>query len=476
MAIADVTMYGQSVETTGTTAARKPTIAQEANNERLDFSSFRRNNWLTDAARAESEVLRQIEEKGGALWMNTAGKFYFRRTPDEPPAKVAKSDIQSVLSSYLDRPGILLFSGTGKGEEARKPDIARNHLLLATERFDPRAPSEFYTIDNAWYRSGFYPSRYMMAQGGSHPMPKTILRLIFHLCNYDEERYRWMLNWLAAFFQTLRKSQVSLLLRGEQGAGKGILFERVISPLFGETFCPIVDDERLKARFNTWALNAVFINLDEISHGDKKDRVKTKNILKKLITSERLQIEGKGENAGEKRIFANILITSNEPLPVSIEPSDRRFTVFETGGSLRRSGWNIEETLKRIDSELMAFAAFLRSYPVDMVLYDTAMDTEEKRAIVEQTNNRMAVFIDAIGRRDIDYFEMNIDDDPLLEEIKAAIDKGEISGGLMAAAYNHITESDLSAKSFVAQAKKYRPKMFAQKPVKKKGLRLWPIR
>jgi hypothetical protein len=420
-------------------------------------------------------VLREIEEKGGAVWIDTAGKFYFRRTPEEPPDKVAKQDISAVLCSYLNRPEILIFNGKGSGEEARKADIARNHLRMATERFDPAAPSEFYRIGPAWYRSGFIPSRYLMAAPGPYKEPETILRLIRHLCNGEEERYRWVINWLAAHFQTLRKSQVSLLLRGEQGAGKGIFFERVISPLLGERFCPIVDDERLKARFNTWALNAVFINLDEISHGDKKDRVKTKNILKKLITSERLQIEGKGIDVNEKRVFANILITSNEPLPVSIEPSDRRFTVFETGPSLRREGWNIKETLKRIEAELMDFAIMLKSYPADMELYDTAMDTEEKRAIVEQTNNRMAVFIDAVGRRDLEYFEQAIEDEELNKKMSVAIGNGEITGHLMAEVYNEITDSDLSAKAMVAQAKKYRPRMFSQKPVKRKGVRVWKI-
>jgi hypothetical protein len=61
----------------------------------------------------------------------------------------------------------------------------------------------------------------------------AIGKLILHLVNYDRQRLYWVINWLAYFFQRLKKSQVALVLLGEQGAGKGIFFKALIAASTG---------------------------------------------------------------------------------------------------------------------------------------------------------------------------------------------------------------------------------------------------
>ena len=69
-------------------------------------------------------------------------------------------------------------------------------------------------------------------QAGEHQEPKAILALIKHLVNDDEEYYQYFVNWLAFFYQGLKKSQVSIVLRGNQGAGKGIFYNEVIKNIW----------------------------------------------------------------------------------------------------------------------------------------------------------------------------------------------------------------------------------------------------
>ena len=114
---------------------------------------------------------------------------------------------------------------------------------MVKNEFNPFVLKEFYSPcgNSFFYRNLFKPTKYLMLNSKEHKEPKAIFALIRHLVNYDDERFDYVVNWLAYFFQALKKSQVALVLRGDQGAGKGIFVDLVLSPLFGEDYTKLTN-------------------------------------------------------------------------------------------------------------------------------------------------------------------------------------------------------------------------------------------
>ena len=216
----------------------------------------------------------------------------------------------------------------------------------------------------------------------------AIGKLILHLVNYDRQRLYWVINWLAYFFQGLKKSQVALVLLGEQGAGKGIFFNEVIKPLFGEDFVKTINDKSLNTNYKgSLVENTLFFNLDEISAKNSSSSVK--NFLKALVTNASITAEKKFKNLKKEiKIYGQIIVTSNELYALEIEPSDRRFTVFSTSGNLSHCnflGYGSYEALSNaIKNELELFAIYLKNYPIDEKNANTALNTTEKDELIRQ--------------------------------------------------------------------------------------------
>ena len=234
--------------------------------------------------------------------------------------------------------------------------------------------------------------------------------LLERLTSHNPTYYEWVINWMAGFLQTRKRSQCALVLKGDQGSGKGILFEHIITPLFGEEYCVVVDDDRLHSNFKNWMSGQLFYNLNEISH-DIKTRKAIKNFIKQLVTDTKVQAEQKYKDSGAIEIFGQVLITSNELAPLEVETSDRRFTIIQTDKALKKDSINTNALVENIKRELMLFASYLQGYKVDWTQFDTALDTPEKRAVVNATTDKVILLGNAIKTKDVPFFEP-------LEEVK----------------------------------------------------------
>jgi hypothetical protein len=370
---------------------------KEADKSITQNGEFVANNWVKDGE--ENDTINQIKERGGAVWLSPDGDILFRPQQTAKIIKLEKAKAQNVLANYLDREAVRLLTGTKEVD----PDIFPNELLCVTDKFTPFAHSEFLEIEGMTYRTPWRPTAYMNVIPSAEE-PKAIKMLLARLTAHNPIYYRWMINWMAGFLQTRRRSQCALVLKGDQGSGKGILFEHIITPLFGEEYCIVIDDDRLHSNFKNWISGNLFYNLNEISH-DMRTRKAVKNFIKQLVTDTKVQAEQKYKDAGAIEIFGQVLITSNELAPLEIETSDRRFTIIQTDQALKKDGINTTKLIENIKSELMAFASYLIGYNVDWVLFDTALDTPEKRAVVNATTDKVILIGNAIKMKDISFFE-----------------------------------------------------------------------
>lgn len=367
--------------------------------------TFNHNNWLKNKGNVALSIL---DEYGISIYLGKKGDINIKLSNDKnyESTKDFKSlenifknitgeDID--LSAFYKKEKVLTIEN---GLE-KKLKISPEDLKLVTEEiFDPFSKEEFILQDNYTYKlNNFKPSVYMLLdyelkkELKFHLENSAIGKLILHLVNYDIQKLYWVINWLAYFFQGLKKSQVALVLLGEQGAGKGILFNEVIKPLFGEDFVKTINDKSLNTNYKgSLVENTLFFNLDEIS-AKNSSSASIKNFLKALVTNASITAEKKFKNLEkETPIYGQILITSNELYALEIEPSDRRFTVFSTGGNLSYYnflGYGSYEALSTsIKNELEHFAIYLKNYTVDEKIANTALNTIEKDDLIRQYQTR----------------------------------------------------------------------------------------
>lgn len=362
-------------------------------------NSFNHNNWLKNS---DKLALNILNIRGISMYLDKKGYINYRLSRNEP--YIITKDYKSLENIFLNITGegsdLSDFKDKNKSSHeyyiGEKLKISPEDLKLVTEDiFDPFSKEEFIEQDNGTYKlNNFKPSVYMLLdyelkkELKFHLENSAIGKLILHLVNYDRQRLYWVINWLAYFFQGLKKSQVALVILGVQGAGKGIFFNEVIKLLFGEDFVKTINDKSLNTNYKgSLVENTLFFNLDEISAKSSSSSVK--NFLKALVTNASITAEKKFKNLEkETPIYGQILITSNELYALEIEPSDRRFTVFSTGGNLSHCnflGYGSYETLAdSIKNELESFAIYLKNYNVNEKMANTAMNTLEKDELILQ--------------------------------------------------------------------------------------------
>lgn len=439
----------------------------------IDYSQFEANNWLE---RKTNKVLNLLKEKGGALWLSPSGNMIYRKHVDGEIYELSGVDkAKAALESFMKEDEILIF----KGQRGIPADIRPVDLRNVEERFTPFVNAEFYNGDYGVCRTSFRPSPYLMLKDRKTKRTDIqdfdwIQLLIGNLVNGNDDYAQWMINWLAGFFQTLKRSGVSLVIKGVQGSGKGIFFKHIITPLFGEKYCVMVDQNRIESQFMPWVPGMLFYNLNEIAV-DAKSRKNLRNFLKHLVTEESVFVELKHKDARDIDLFGHILITTNDHLPIEIEHSDRRFTVFQTGPSLADLNLKGEDMVAGIAKELEDFALFLRHYPVDWAQYGKCIDSPAKAAIVENTNSKLENFVNAILTRDVTYFEVlleseRVEDRHVYDDISDGFDRGFIAQPRLVAAYRIIFDkSGATAQSVGKQLRLINPEVFGADKLVKYG-------
>lgn len=344
----------------------------------------------------EEPIIDQIKDKGSRIWIDAdTMKFHFIRHEDDDIKCLSSSQAIIAISSLL------------------RTDITAKDLRLGLpvikSVFNPKDKKQYDLSLYDGYINKWTPTQYMTEnKKGEFPQITMLLKRLANDKQGSDTRYKWLINWLAYFFQTLDKSQVSLVLVSEQGTGKGIFFENIIAPLFGHSVT--IDNDRLTTRFKDWHHEKLFVNLNEAYSG--RSSKNTKNFIKQLVTDKNIFTESKMQNAKVTENNTNLLITSNELIPIEVEEDDRRFTVFRTKGSLKRSGIKPKELIHDIQNELEAFAYYLDNYEADRELYDTPLSTKEKDLILKAINGDSDTFnfVYAIEKGNIDYFE-NLSDE-----------------------------------------------------------------
>lgn len=437
-----------------------------------DFSQYQSNNFRV----SNNEHLIKLEKAGGALIMIDDGDLMLRSSEHADFKKITEEKAGRVIRKLIGE-----FVTVGKGTKDKPPEIKYDDLMLVSETvFDTTIMSEFYQDGNTYIHNKFKPNELMkLDKNIPYNKPVTILKLLAHLTNYHEYRLHYIINWLAYMFVSLTKAQVAIVLRGTQGSGKGIFFNHVIASLFGKDYCFTVGNKTLKSQFlGSVFENRLFININEMSH-DLKSNKELKNSLKELITDSEFAGEKKYENITKPiKLNAQILITSNEAYILEVEIEDRRLTILSTAGNISYKDCNFfgygnfKVFKKQLESELTDFALYLKNYPIDIELANTALDTREKRALIKGTNDRFKLFINVLVNRDVSSIDaLKLTNSVVYANVVSGFKKGRIYQRDLLPTYSALNPSgmDISTQTLLDKLEIYEPTKFSRELRKKSG-------
>lgn len=256
----------------------------------------------------------------------------------------------------------------------------------------------------------FEPSIYMRTK----PIPRsapppTILRVIHHALGNNEEITRHFINWLAYIIQKRNRTLTAWLLHGTTGTGKGVLINRILRPLLGDSNVVGTTMQGLEDRFNAFLEHALIVYVDEMEHTalDNSRNVMAK--LKNHITEEKIGIREMRKIQYEASNYSNWIFLSNRPNPLAIDREDRRFNVanFQT-----ISNKPSDEEFAAIDAELQHFHDFLALVPINLKAVNTPLITEDRNQQINVSETSLDSVLSEIDKGNFEFFmdELPTDD------------------------------------------------------------------
>lgn len=144
----------------------------------------------------------------------------------------------------------------------------------------------------------------------------------------DERDRRILLTYMAALVQKPGiKFQWAPLLQGCEGNGK-TFFTLCTERAVGFTYSHRPNVKDLDNKFNLWMLNKLIICVEDVYiPGFKGDLIEA---LKPMITSDRIEIQGKGGDQATLPVCANFMFNSNHRNALGNAVKGRRYCVFYT--------------------------------------------------------------------------------------------------------------------------------------------------
>lgn len=149
-------------------------------------------------------------------------------------------------------------------------------------------------------------------------------------CRNHQKLYDYVLNWLAMMLQRpWERPATALVLRGPQGAGKGIIVDLLKAIVGKLNFVAVSRSDDVVGRFNGGLKRCLLLFVDEAVSPRNQTEA---NRLKALITEDYITVEDKFASSVQIPNFLHIIIASNG-VAIRPEHSDRRSVCIDVDNS-----------------------------------------------------------------------------------------------------------------------------------------------
>ena len=246
-----------------------------------------------------------------------------KHDPDQNRRFYERIEFDALAKLYLNRAVL-----TGYNEKTGTPiykRVAQVWLQHSKRRqyiggivFDPSSREHPASVLNLW------ESFAVQAKAGSWAKLQDHIRDV--ICDGDPIVFAYLLDWMADLMQHPEKQgEVAVVLRGEEGSGKGIL-ARALKYLLGQHGIHISNAKHLTGNFNAHLRDAVFLFADEAFFAGDRAHV---GVLNTLVTEPTLMIEAKYQNAAQTPNRLHIMMASNEDWVVPARLRSRRWLMLD---------------------------------------------------------------------------------------------------------------------------------------------------
>ena len=231
--------------------------------------------------------------------------------------------------------------------------------------------------------------------------PPTIFKIIEHVLAKDVDAIEYFMNWLAFIAQERDRTMTAWIFQGTQGTGKGLLMNKILKPLFGESQTAIKRAGELSEKWTDFVTGKLMIFIDEVQTSAFKDEAGVIANLKNFITEPTVTIRMMNKNAYSVANFSNWIFASNKPDPVSVDKEDRRFNV----GPYQANKIIItDQELAKIEKELQEFHHYLMSYAMDKTQANNIMESAARNTLIELSQTTSESTASALRAGDMDFF------------------------------------------------------------------------
>lgn len=478
-------------------------------------SFYTQDNWVKEIKSGVSSVyslaipaeINIIQSNGGAIWLTANGDICYRFSPLGKVHTASIAKINLIFSNFLNCnfrisqsiPKLTMPEDQSKKlKNDNKFTLSINQLLLVEgEEFNPHIEQEFYQNQNDGliYRNTFNPSKFLQlfpilpqeAQVKVHapieevegyeektidytqnePNKSITLQYLYYLCGYKKDRFNYLVNWLASFFKNLSiRSKTILVLYGDSHSGIDILFNNIITPLFGQDYTLKITDNTLKSKYEFKSIDKkLFYNLNKLSK-HTVDNEKAASLLQNLLP--------------DSQKFAQVLITTEKPnLPYN---SLDNYTVFHVAKMIEDMyvpSWfngsdntklSKQELIGAISKDLQNFATILKLYPKQDT-NDTSFPDDDKKLILSTLEEKLEAFVHAIKKIDTDYFkpiENQNEDSNLHKELQENFSKKLVKQSNLIKYFNLLYPENKfeSSRTFMTELRKIDDDFFKAKNAK----------
>lgn len=220
-----------------------------------------------------------------------------------------------------------------------------------------------------------------------------IKKLIMNLVGNDKKAYDYFIKWIAWKIQNpLERLATSIVFKGEQGSGKTILTDYVLKRYFNKNFIEITQAD-IQNDYNEYILGKELVVANEVIYNDK--HLTSQQSIKKIITDNFITVREKYKSTIYSRNFAQFIFTSNARVPVGVEKTDRRFSIFKSL-KLKNGIKFYQDFIKVQEKELRSFLKYLRIVEVRLNEINTPYINKHRKEVIEASLNSVELFFETI--------------------------------------------------------------------------------
>lgn len=145
-------------------------------------------------------------------------------------------------------------------------------------------------------------------------------------CSNNDITYSFIMKWLSNMIRG-NKNNSCLYLKAGQGVGKSTIPIFIRDHVIGQDLSLETGSEPLKSRFNSILAGKLFVMFEELENFSVSEWQTVSTVLKRIITSNRINLQGKGTNSYDAENINNyILISNNDAIK---DDEGRRYFILD---------------------------------------------------------------------------------------------------------------------------------------------------